>query len=187
MKAKKENIVEKINSIMKKFHESQREREKKEKKLKELEVEAEIIKDRFKGNEDLWFQMKNLRDKKIKLLKRSSCSLNSSKETQNEKFEKLLLIQKDISEQNKQLLEELSQLTADLEIKERKIKHLQKKIAEMSAIFQNESDMDPENQEIKLKIQHQKERIISLQALLSREERALDDISSKSCSSCSII
>ena len=183
MKAKKESIVVKINNIVKKFHESQRERENKEKKIKELEIEAEAIRSRFQGNEGLWIQMKKLREKKIKLLKRSS-SLIPDKETQGESLEALLSTQQEIIEQKKQLLEELSQLTADLEIKELKIQSLQKKISEMSAIFQTDSEIDPENSEIKLKIQQQKEKIQSLQAYLNRDERSLDAISSKACSSC---
>ena len=111
----------------------------------------------------------------------SDFSLSSSKELQLENYEELQQKQREISEENKQLLEELSQLTAELEIKELKIKSLQKKIAEMSAVFQSESEFDSENQEIKLKIQLQQDKILALQAHLKKSEVALEELSTKPC------
>ena len=53
LKAKKENMVGKMNSIVKKFQETQREREKKEKNMKELENEGEDIKKKANIDDEL--------------------------------------------------------------------------------------------------------------------------------------
>ena len=53
LKTKKENMVGKMNNILKKFQELQREREKKEKKIKELDNEIDILKANVNRNEKL--------------------------------------------------------------------------------------------------------------------------------------
>jgi hypothetical protein len=186
LRAKKEIIVGKMNTTLKKFHETQREREKKEKMIKELEIEAEGIKNNINGSDDLWNTMKELREKKMKLSKKYELSNNSTKSVETENYEGLLETYKEVAEENRKLLEELSQLTADLEIKELKIRNLQKKIAEMTAVFQCESDTDTESKEVKFKISQQQEIIHDLRQKLDTEEKKLDEITSKTCK-CEII
>ena len=130
--------------------------------------------------------MKELREKKIKLMKKCDHILNPINNNQSENYEELLLKQHEVTEENKQLLEELSEITADLEIKELKIKNLQKKILEMAAIFQSENEIETENQEIRLKISQQQEKIKSLKQQLKGEEKIKEEITSRACSNCLI-
>ena len=81
-------------------------------------------------------------------------------------------------------MDELSHITADLEIKELKIKNLQKKILEMAAIFQSENEPECENQEMKLKILQQQERIKSLKQQLESEEKIREELTSRPCTAC---
>ena len=129
--------------------------------------------------------MTELREKKIKLRKKCEVTLNVAKESEN--YEELLKVKQEIVEENKGLLEELSQLTADLEIKELKIKNLQKKIDEMTAIFKCESETDTDAKEIKFRISQQQEVINNLKHQLNTEENSKEDISTKPCSVCLII
>lgn len=186
LRAKKDNIVGKMNGIVKKFHETQREREKKEKAIKDLELQSEEIKKQFKGPSELWAQMRELREKKIKLMKKCELTFNTGSVKENENYEDLVVVYKEAFEENQQLLEELSQLTAELEMKEQKIKNLQKKIAEISSISTCENQDDHEFKELKDKISQQQEVIEELKDQLNKKERIRDDLENRHCSVCTV-
>ena len=184
LKTEKDNKLMRMESLVKKHQETQRELEKKEKKLKESENEGFCIKERIIGEfpelEELWNLMKELRNKKIKLIKKGELVNAGFRNTENENFTELGKMHDGIVEENKQLMQELSELTAELEIKEQKIRSLQKKIVEATINCVHEEEIDASS-ELKKKIEEQRKVITELNGIIILQQHESSPIISEPC------
>lgn len=172
LKTEKYNKLMRMETIVKKHQETQREFEKKEKKLKESESEGLVIRDRIvfelPALGELWNLMKELRDKKIKLIKKGELVNAGLRNAENENLSELSRIYDEIVEENKQLMQELSEMTAELEIKEQKIRSLQKKIVEATVSCAHDDEIEISSK-LKIKIEEQRKHILELESILSEQ------------------
>lgn len=184
LKTEKYNKLMRMESIVKKHQETQREFEKKEKKLKESEGEGGVIRDRIvfelPALGELWNLMKELRDKKIKLIKKGELVNAGIRNAENENLGELSRIYEEITEENKLMMQELSELTAELEIKEQKIRSLQKKIIEATVSYAHEEEVEMSSK-LKIKIEEQRKYILELKNTLAEQCEENSPIVRESC------
>ena len=184
LKTEKNDKLMRMESLVKKHQETQRELEKKEKKLKESENEGLCIIERISADfpelEELWNVMKELRNKKIKLIKKGELVNSGFRNAENENFTELAKMHDEIVEENKELMQELSELTAELEIKEQKIRSLQRKIVEATASCEHEEEVDVSS-ELKKKIEEQRKVIIEMNKTLMLQQQESSPMVSEPC------
>jgi hypothetical protein len=182
MKAEKDNKLIRMEEVIRKYNLVQKEIERKEDKLRESLLEGNVLSQRIseQGLEIscFWIPLQDLRNKKAKLLKKFQLVAAGCQNLENENYSELLNVYDEIQDENLKLMQELSQLTADLEIKEKKIKTLQKKLVEATITYLPEDDPDPYFS-LKSKIDDQRKTLESLK--LQILESSEDSLNSKTC------
>ena len=173
-----------MDGVIRMYNQSQRDIEKKEVKLRDSELEGLNLSSRLISTSpelaSLWSTMKSLSSKKVKLSQKFLVLSAGCQNSENENYSDLLRIYNEYDVENQRLVLELSQLTAELEIKEKKIKSLEKKLLEARVNSLPEDDPDPIIS-LKQKLEDQRKTIETLKLHLQE-----DPISAKPCT-CSII
>ena len=184
LKAEKDDKLIRMDGVIRMYNQSQRDIEKKEVKLRDSELEGLNLSSRLISTSpelaSLWSTMKSLSSKKVKLSQKFLVLSAGCQNSENENYSDLLRIYNEYDVENQRLVLELSQLTAELEIKEKKIKSLEKKLLEARVNSLPEDDPDPIIS-LKQKLEDQRKTIETLKLHLQE-----DPISAKPCT-CSII